>query len=67
MSDVRTSGPHCLILGGGIAAAEAALRLAKYAPHGRASLTVLTPRSELVVLAETVREPFALPADHRFP
>ena len=59
--------PRCLILGGGIAAAEAVLRLARLVGRNRLETVVLTPRAELVVLAETVREPFALPAARRIP
>ena len=53
-----------VIVGGGVAALEAALALRQLAPD-RTLCTVIAPNQEYVVRAQTVRAPFAFPeADH---
>ncbi len=55
-----------LIVGGGVAAIEAALALHELAPEHTAT-TVLAPNEEFVYRPMTVREPFAYPAANRYP
>lgn len=55
-----------VIVGGGVAALEAALALHDLAP-GRVDLTVLTRATEYVVRPMTVLEPFAYPLARRYP
>jgi sulfide:quinone oxidoreductase len=55
-----------LIVGGGVAALEAALALHELAADETA-VTVLAPNSELVNRPMTVREPFAYPRASRYP
>jgi sulfide:quinone oxidoreductase len=53
-----------VIVGGGVAALEAALALHELAPD-RTLCTVIAPNAEYVVRAQTVREPFAFPEADR--
>lgn len=55
-----------VIVGGGVAALEAALALADIAPD-RTDVTIVTPKTEFVYRAMAVREPFAYGAAQRYP
>jgi sulfide:quinone oxidoreductase len=55
-----------VIVGGGVAALEAALALADLAGD-RAALTLLAPEPEFVIRPMTVREPFGFAAAKRYP
>jgi len=55
-----------VIVGGGVAALEAALALRQLAPE-RITTTVIAPNEEFVYRPLTVREPFAYPAAPRYP
>jgi sulfide:quinone oxidoreductase len=55
-----------VIVGGGVAALEAALALRALAPD-RTLCTVIAPNDEYVVRAQTVRAPFAFPEADRHP
>jgi sulfide:quinone oxidoreductase len=55
-----------IIAGGGVAALEAALALAKLAPE-QTAVTVLAPNAEFVNRPMTVREPFSYPRASRYP
>ncbi len=55
-----------VIVGGGVAALEAALALADLAP-GRIDVSVIAPDAEFVYRPMAVREPFAYGAAHRYP
>src|SRR5271166_6377179 len=65
----ETSHPEKLrviIVGGGVAALEAALALRELAPE-QTDVTVIAPNQEFVYRPMTVREPFAYGAAHRYP
>lgn len=53
-------------MGGGVAALETSLALARLAP-GRVATTVIAPNSDFVYRPLTVREPFAYPPATRYP
>ena len=55
-----------VIVGGGVAALEIALALAKLAPRGT-DVTVIAPNSEFVYRPLTVREPFSYSLARRYP
>jgi sulfide:quinone oxidoreductase len=55
-----------LIVGGGVAALEAALALGQLAPEHTAT-TVIAPNTEFAYRPMTVREPFAYPPARRYP
>ncbi len=55
-----------VIVGGGVAALEAALALADLAPE-RTDVTVIAPNTEFVFRPMVVREPFAYGAAHHYP
>ncbi|MBJ7471674.1 MAG: FAD-dependent oxidoreductase [Solirubrobacteraceae bacterium] len=64
MESQGTGKHRVVIVGGGVAALEAALALQQLAPDST-TRTVVAPNAEYVVYAQTVREPFAhADADH---
>ncbi len=58
--------PRVIVVGGGVAALETALALARLAP-GRADVTLVAPNAEFAYRPLTVREPFAYGPAHRYP
>jgi sulfide:quinone oxidoreductase len=58
--------PHVVIVGGGVAALEAALALATLVP-GRARVTVVAPNAQFAYRPLAVREPFAYGSARRYP
>lgn len=55
-----------VIIGGGVAALEAALALTDLAPD-RTDVTIIAPNTEFVYRPMVVREPFAYSSAHRYP
>jgi sulfide:quinone oxidoreductase len=62
----RAAKLRVVIVGGGVAALEAALGLAKLAPD-RTDVTVIAPNTEFVYRPMVVREPFAYGQARRYP
>jgi sulfide:quinone oxidoreductase len=66
MTPQRAVQHQVVIVGGGVAALETALALQRLSPE-RTARTIVAPNADYVVQAQTVREPFALPAADRYP
>ena len=67
MGNVSSGAKHrVLIVGGGVAALEAALALRQLAPD-HTTRAVIAPNDDYVVRPQTVREPFSYPAAERHP